>query len=221
MTFTNAELVRHEAGDPGTFYRDLLSGDGSTLSWYLTARPVAADSQVVLVGGAVRTEVASAPGATEYTLDDDTGLIAFGAAPAAGVDNVSVAYTVYRVPQAAIDEACRLHGLTAGDVADVGPATAALNAAAMVCEWMASETAGDFDYDADGQSYKRGTTSARWAARAAALRDRLRRAGGLVSVPVTRLDGYARRGEYSTRDLGSMAEANPRRQFYGEPDRLP
>lgn len=221
MAFTNAELVRREAGDPGTFYRDLLSGDGSTTSWYLTARPVAADSQVVTVGGSARTEVASTPGATEYTLDDDTGFIAFGAAPVAGVDNVSVAYTVYRIAQDAIDEACRLHGLTASATADVGPATAVLNAAAMVCEWMASETAGDFDYDADGQSYKRGSTSARWQARAESLRDRLRRAGGLVSVPVTRLDGYSRKGEYSTRDIGTTSAANPRRQFYGEQDAIP
>jgi hypothetical protein len=221
MSFTYAELVRGACGDRGTVTRDVASGDDTSTEFFLAAPPLIGDSQAVTVNGALRTEVAAAPGATEYTLDDETGQIVFGSAPPQGTDNVVVIYKAVRLPDAAVTEACRQFGLDATAISGTGPESAVYNTAAFLCEWMAAETASDYDFDADGQSYKRGTVSARWEAMAERNRVFARRAGGLTSIPVTRLDGYARRGEYTTRDLGTTTAANPRRQFYGEQDQLP
>jgi len=198
----------------------VASGDAATTEFYASVTPLIGNSQTITVGGAARTEVAAAPGATEYTINDESGRIIFGGAPASGTDNIVVAYKGARITDAEVTEAIRQFGLVATDTADVGPQAAVYGIAAWLCDWMASATAGDYDFETDGQSYKRGTVSAAWAARADVNRGLSRRAGGLVSVPVTRMDGYARRGEFSTRDIGTSS-SNPRRTYYGEQDVLP
>jgi hypothetical protein len=221
MSYTYAQLVRAACGDPGIVTRDVASGDATSTEFYLAAVPIMANSQSVTVGGVARTEVAATPGATEYTLDDETGRIVFGAAPGSGTDNIVVIYRAVRLTDAAVAEACRQFGLDSTVTAGTGPEAAVYNSAAFLCEWMAAFSADDFDFDADGQSYKKGSTSARWQALAERNQKQARRAGGLVSIPVTRLDGYTRRGEYTTRDIGATSAQNPRRQFYGEQDDLP
>ena len=72
------------------------------------------------------------------------------------------------LPDADIDEACRQYGLVSSATAETGIPAAILSAAAMVCEWRASDAAQDFDFDTDGQSYKRGSVAQMWADRAAA-----------------------------------------------------
>jgi|GEM_PF-2480871 len=221
MAFTNAELVRAAAGDPGRWVRDVASGDAASTEFYVSATPLIGNSQTITVGGAARTEVAAAPGATEYTINDESGRIIFGTAPATGTDNIIVVYKSVRLTDAEVTEAIRQFGLVAADTAEVGPTTAVYSIAAWLCDWMAAATAGDYDFETDGQSYKRGTVSASWAARAEVNRGLARRSGGLISVPVTRMDGYARRGEYTTQDIGDVSARNPRRRFYGEQDVLP
>lgn len=220
MSFTYGQLVRAACGDQGTVTRDVATGDGASVEFYLAAIPLIGDSQSVQVGGAAYSEVPTAPGATEYTLDDETGRLVFGSAPPAVVDNVVVTYKAVQMTDAAVTEACRQFGLVAADPAGTGPESAVYNTAAFLCEWMEAEYASDFDFTADGQSYLRGSVSGRWHALADRNRTLARRAGGLTSIPLTRLDGYSRKGEYTTRDIGNTTAQNPRRQFYGEQDVL-
>lgn len=70
---------------------DLATGDGTRRRFVLSNAPVVANSQEVRVNGQLYTEVAANPGPTEYTLDDATGLVVFGAAPATGA-SVTVDY---------------------------------------------------------------------------------------------------------------------------------
>jgi len=219
MSLTNAQLVRLEAGDAGVPVRDVVSGDGLSTEFYLSAPPLIADSQLVRVGASVKTE------GVDYTIDDETGQVLFTVAPVAptppAVGNVVVTYKAAAVTDAAIAEACRQFGLSPSANAATNSPPAVLEAAAMVCDWRASDAASDFDFATDGQDFKQGATAGHWADRAAALRDRLMKQFGLVSVPTTRIDGYNRRsGEVSTRDIGATTQ-NPRRYFYGAGDRLP
>jgi len=214
MSLTNAQLVRLEAGDSGTPVRDVASGDALGTVFYMSVAPLIGDSQLVTVAGATLTET------THYTLDDETGKLTFLVAPALGTENIVVTYKGVSVPDGAIAEACRQFGLVASADAPIGAPAAILEAAAMVCDWRASETAQDFDFDTDGQSFKKGSVAAHWADRATALRVRLNKSYGIVSVPISRVDGYNRRGEYTTRDIGGTAQ-NPRRYFYGEQDQMP
>jgi hypothetical protein len=220
MTFTNAELVRQLAGDSGTPTRDAISADGSTLTYYLFAPPIIGNSQVVYVNDSPLTEVPSAPAGGQYAIDDETGRVSFGTAPTVGTDNVVVTYKAARLVDAAVTEACRQYGLTSTATADTGRSPDALLAAALCCDWLAAMTAADFDFETDGQSFKRGSISKSYADRAVALRAEARTQSGITSVPVTRIDGYSSKGEYTSRDYSTTA-ANPRRQFYGEEDEIP
>ncbi len=220
MALTNAELIRREVGDGGTFIRDVASGDAGTTVFYLSTVPILPDSNFITVNGATQTEVSANPVGGQYTLDDDSGKVVFGAAPGAGTDNIVSTYKGVAVPQTDIDEACRQYGLTSTATAETDMPAAVLEAAALVCDWRASAVANEFDFDTDGQSFKRGSLAGAWAARADAIRARLRRRFGIVSTPVTRLDGYTVRGEYDSRSTTGTS-VNPRRQFYGEPDRIP
>jgi hypothetical protein len=215
MAYTNAQLVRREAGDRGVYARDTDSGDGSATEFWLSAPPIVANSQTVKVGGTTYTEVASAPGASQYTLDDDSGRLIFGVAPGSGTDNVEATYRTAELADADVTEALRQFGLTDTAEADTGPVTALLEAAAMLCDWQAAAHAGDVDTKTDGQEFKRSHVSERWIAQAAAIRTRLQRERGLVSAAITRVDGYSQ--DVSSRDVGTTA-TNPRRNFYGQPD---
>lgn len=214
MAFTNAELVRQEAGDAGFPVRDAASGDGIQTTFFLTAYPIIGNSQAVTVGGVAQTETVN------YTLNDVTGELVFSVAPGVGTDNIVIAYLGARIGDAAIVEACRQWSLLSSATADIGPSAAVLNAAAMVCEWKASEYANDFDFDTDGQSFKAGALAKQWADRAAALRKRASQRASLTSIQITKIDGYSRLGEPTSRDY-SGGDQNPRRQYYGEEDRIP
>lgn len=215
MPYTNAQLVRREAGDRGLYARDTDSGDGSAKEFWLSTPPVLADSQTVKVGGTTYTEVASAPGANQYTLDDESGRLVFGVAPASSTDNIEVVYRMGEIPDGDVTEALRMFGLSGTATADTGPTSTLLEAAAMLCDWQAAAHAGDVDTKTDGTEFKRSHVAASWAARATAIRVRLQRTVGIVSAPITRVDGYS--DDVSSRDIGST-QTNPRRDFYGQPD---
>ncbi len=216
---TNAELVRLEAGDTGVPTRDVSSGDGASVEFYVSSPPLRADTQVVKVSGVTFTEVPTTPGANEYTLDDEAGRIVFGVAPANAIDNVVVTYHAVSLLDAHVTEALRLYGLTAGATADPGPTAALLHAAALACDWQASRSAGEFDFTTDGQDFKKGSLAHQWGRRAEAIRARARRMGGIVSSETSRIDGYTRRGEHSGREVATVA--SPRRAYYGEQDVIP
>lgn len=213
MAYTNRAVLRREIGDSGTFARDEATGDGSTKIFYLSTQSVLGDSQSITVAGTAMAEPA------DYTLDDGIGRVTFAVAPA-NLAAIVIAYQAVRVPDADLDEALRLYGLTATATADPGPAVALLRAGVMVCEWVASSFAGAVDIEADGTSLSRSQAAIAWERRAAALRTRVQREGvGLASSKIVRLDGYNR----DEVDSSSVNEAfmNPRRRFYGEPDEIP
>lgn len=217
MAFTNAELVRQEAGDSGVHVRDVASGDGISTTFYASTFPILTGSERVIVGGVALVEGA---GAGKYTMDDLTGEVIFGTAPPLATENIVLVYRGVQIKDAAIEEACRQYGLVATATADTGPSAPVLSAAAMVCNWKASEYANEFDFDTDGQSFKMGSRSKMWADRAEALRLRANTNRGLTSIESVKVDGYSESGEYASREYATSAQ-NPRRRFYGQPDRIP
>ena len=61
-------------------------------------------------------------------------------------------------------------------------------AAALACDALSTQFARDYDFSADGASFKKGSVSSMYASRAR----QLRRAGrGTVAVPTRRKDGYS------------------------------
>lgn len=88
-------------------------------------------------------------------------------------------------------------------------------AAADACDALATKFARAYDFETDGQSFKRSQMSAAFAARASELRSR---GSGITTGRVTRVDGYS-----DDIQSGSVAETdvNPRRRYYGAPDRIP
>lgn len=220
MALTNAQLLREFAGDPGLLVRELLSGDASALTFYLKSPPLLGDATVVTVGGAARTEVAAAPGATEYTLNDATGQLTFGAAPASGTDNVVASYYSVEMPDATVTEALRLVGLVAATAADTGPTTGLLQAAAIACDFMAARTvARPSSISVDGQTISR-RSATDWHALAEELRtSTLSTSRALRSMAIIRVDGF-NRDDSSTQDIAAVND-RPRQNYYGEPDRLP
>lgn len=220
MALTNAQLLREFAGDPGQLVRQYLSGDGSATTFYLKSPPLLGDLTAITVGGSLRTEVALAPGATEYTLDDASGRLTFGAAPATGTDNIVASYYSVEMPDATVAEALRMQGLSATATADTGPAATLLTAAALACDIMAARTvARPASISVDGQTISRRSASD-WHALSQQLRTETSSTShGLSSLPLVRIDGY-NTNDTSTRDISSTG-ANPRRNYYGDPDRLP
>lgn len=90
--------------------------------------------------------------------------------------------------------------------------------AAELCDILATRFARDFDFTTDGQSFKRGSRSGMYAARAKTLRER---AGGVSVIVTTRADGYS--DDLSTRDgAGQVSPASGRvRRGYWPPDQIP
>lgn len=88
-----------------------------------------------------------------------------------------------------------------------------LHTAADLCQILATRTAGEFDFETDGQSFKR--SQKKWAEMAATLRARAEKEGGLSVVPVTRIDGYS--DDLSTRDTaGTGVTGHVRRGYYDD-----
>lgn len=220
MALTNAQLLRELAGDPGQFVREYLSGNGSSTLFYLKGRPLLGANITITVGGAARTEVASSPGATEYTVDDDTGLVTFGAAPANATDNIVASYYIVEMPDATVAEAIRLVGLTSTDTADTGPSASLLGAAALACDIMAARTvAKPSSVSVDGQTISRRSADD-WHKLAKELRTATSSASRTIStIPLIRIDAY-NTNDTTTRDVGAT-QTSPRRNYYGEEDRLP
>ena len=79
-------VLRRELRDLDQLGDDKFDGDGSTLLFPLSHRPIKTGSYIVKVGGVTKTET------TEYTLDKDLGLVTFVSEPAIGSDNVEVIY---------------------------------------------------------------------------------------------------------------------------------
>lgn len=90
--------------------------------------------------------------------------------------------------------------------------------AADLCDILATRFAADIDFKWKDGDFKKGSRSAAYAARAKALRVRAANAGGgVVSVPVTRVDGYS--DDRDSRDvLGASATDGHSRRGYTNPD---
>lgn len=212
MTYTNLELVRRTIGDRGQPARDTASGDGATFDFYLSA-------EAILAGAIVQVDQATLDEGTDYTLDTEQCHLAFDTPPAAGADNIVVLYRSVELSDGDVTEALRQVGLVADDDADVGPTAALLRASAMLADWVASKLAYQYDIQIDGQSLSRSQAATAWAARATALLERARRAGGFQPIAIIKIDGY-NYNEVSGRDILSTNQ-NVRRRFYGQEDRLP
>ena len=72
---------------------DKWSGDGATLVFEISQRPIKDGSYTVLVGGATQTET------THYAVDKDLGFLTFvaGSVPAAGTDNVEMRFKSVKI----------------------------------------------------------------------------------------------------------------------------
>lgn len=90
-----------------------------------------------------------------------------------------------------------------------------LRAAAALCEILAARFARHYDFETDGQSFKRSQMSEMYAKRAAVLRAR---AYSVATVETTRVDGYS--DDIGSRDVDESG-TNPRRHYYGAADRIP
>lgn len=90
-----------------------------------------------------------------------------------------------------------------------------LQAAADLCDIMATRTARAFDFNsATRQQFRRSQQTVAWERRAKALRERV---GGLVTVPTTRVDGYSE--DISNRDGAAQNTRTGRvRVGYNNPD---
>lgn len=93
--------------------------------------------------------------------------------------------------------------------------------AADLCDILATRYAQDFDFETDGQSFKRSQKAKAYADMAKALRARhaaeLSAANaGLTSIPLTRVDGYS--DDLSTRDTGHVGNGGRVRRGYYDND---
>lgn len=96
-------LVRSLIADPFQYERTAATGDGNTAEFLLTNSPVKADSQKVYIGGALKVET------TDYTFDDDLGLVTFLTTPANGAA-ITITYQHSVLSAAALDDFLTLEG---------------------------------------------------------------------------------------------------------------
>ncbi len=89
--------VRLFIDDPLTVYLDQASGNGSGTVFWLSHKPVYADTEAIAVGGTVQ-------GTAAYTLADASGRLAFVTAPPTGTNNVVVEYQASLLTDAEIDD---------------------------------------------------------------------------------------------------------------------
>lgn len=69
-------------------------GDGTRTKWVLEMYPIKADSEVITVAGVAQTST------TDYTINDDTGLITFGSAPSDESEILTTTYSYYALSDA-------------------------------------------------------------------------------------------------------------------------
>lgn len=84
-----------------------------------------------------------------------------------------------------------------------------LKTSAAVCDMLAVKFARYYDFDTDGQSFKRSQMSKAYAELAKVLKNR---ATGLATLDTTRVDGYST--DVETSAVRSSGDVNPRQSFY-------
>jgi len=208
---TLREALRLEIGDSGTFVRDVYSGTGAKSVFWVGGSPIRTSTLTAYVNDTS----AAATGTIE-------GRVSFSTAPASGTDNVEITYHVVLLTDDQIDEILRQHQfLTPTAEASSPPAAEFLRAAAHACDTIASLLAGGGDITMDGTTLNRSGLAANYAERAAAIRLRLSREySGIVSLRIRKIDGYSRVRDVTV-DESAAASENVRRNYYGEPDRIP
>lgn len=82
--------------------------------------------------------------------------------------------------------------------------------AADLCDVLAIRFAKEFDFETDGQSFKRSDKAKAYTAMSKALRLRAEKSGGITSTPITRVDGYS--DDLSTRDGAGQVSAQGRKR---------
>jgi hypothetical protein len=94
-----------------------------------------------------------------------------------------------------------------------------LQASADCAEALAGKFARAYDFETDGQTFKRGQMFRYWSDLAAKLRSR---AGGITTVDSTKVDGYSDDIAFQESSYAG-GTANPRQKFYvvGGLDRVP
>ena len=83
--------LRVELKDFAYLHKEVFDGDASTLNFIAIHLPIKDSSYTVKVGGVEKTET------TDYSLDRDTGILTFVSAPAAGSDNIEIAYKSVKI----------------------------------------------------------------------------------------------------------------------------
>lgn len=95
--------VRLLAADPETHDRAIAVGDGATVEFRLPQSPVVADSQMVVVGGVVKTE------GVDYAIVDEIGVVTLAAAPALAAE-VAITYRHTLLSDASLTDLLALEG---------------------------------------------------------------------------------------------------------------
>lgn len=212
MAMSYRQAMRLEIGDTGTLAREAFSGTGSKVSYWVGGGPIQTDTITAYVNDASVT-----PTATE------DGRVTFAIAPASGVDNVEIFYKAVVLPDTQVDEILRQYGFSDPTATSAAPVTGDfLRAAAHGCDVIAAAYSGASDVSMEGTDLKRSQIAEAYAKRAEGIRDRLRMEFlGLQSTRIRRQDGYSVVNDVSSEQISTMDKANPRRNFYGVPDRLP
>lgn len=212
MALSYRDALRLEVGDSGTLARETFSGTGAKTSFWVGGSPIITTTAIGYVADVSASITASS-----------NGRIVFASAPASGTDNVEIVYYAVILADSAYDEILRQYGFTSPTSdADAPVSGDFLAAAAHACDVIAANFAGASDINMDGTDLKRSQIAEAYGKRAAAIRERLRKEfAGLESTRIRRQDGYSVVNDVSSESVSTMDTANPRRNFYGVPDRLP
>jgi hypothetical protein len=79
MTYTNLQLIRKLIADPYRYAFDTQEGDGETLKFQLSHKPVKDGSYTVYVNDTEQDDTGDTP---DYEIDLEKGIVTFTAAPA-------------------------------------------------------------------------------------------------------------------------------------------
>lgn len=212
MPLTLREALRLEVGDTGTLARETFSGTGSKTSYWVGGSPIITSTAV---GYVADTSVAITA--------TSNGRVVFTTAPASGTDNVEIVYYAVILADSAYDEMLRQYSFGSPTADAEAPVSADfLRAAAHGCDVIAANFAGASDVSMDGTDLKRSQLAEAYGKRAEAIRERIRKEfAGLATSRIRRQDGYTVVNDVSSESVSTMDTANPRRNFYGVPDRLP
>lgn len=98
------------------------------------------------------------------------------------------------------------------------------SAALRACYAAMARFARAYDMETDGQAFKRSQMHTAFSEMAAKLEAQgatltLTAAGSMSTVDVTRVDGFS--DDIANQETTATAQTNPRRRYYGDPDRVP